>query len=160
MSPRQRHAPLLAGLLLALPLVAVAHAKAKKHADGAPSTGGGLGGTFDVDRLPKGANVTIPRPATTLVKPGGRVVLTATDIPQTLSFKPVSVQGAAVAAAGTLHVSIYDPHAERVQHVELKPGTPFLYNFKELFDSITVLPEGGGGAALEVESDKPLQIAH
>ena len=142
---------LLAGLSLAG--LAVAKTKKKTHTPepsmSRAASSSSLGGTFDIDRLPKGADVTIPRPATTLVHPGGRAVLTATDIPQTLSFKPVNGR--------SLKLSIYDPSAQRVQYVDLQPGTPFLYNFKDL-GSITVLPEGS--TSLQVESDKPLQIAH
>jgi hypothetical protein len=47
--------------------------------------------------------------------------------------------------------------------VDVTPGTPFLYSFKEL-SSITVVPlsvkNDGGKLVLQVESDKPLTIAH
>lgn len=115
---------------------------------------------FDLGRLPPGKNVTIPRPATTYVPLTARVVLTATDMPQTVSLKPVNLKAGNVSM---LRVSIYDKDSERVQYVDLRPGTPFLYNFKEL-SSITVIPQAQGqvsdGMSLQVESDKPLEIAH
>jgi hypothetical protein len=114
---------------------------------------------FYLERLPKGANVTIPRPATTIVPLTARVQLTATDMPQSLSFKPVDVNGG---TPRPIRLSIYDRRSERVQYVELKPGTPFLYTYREL-GSITVIPQAAGGSnamALQVESNKPLEIAH
>ncbi len=115
---------------------------------------------FDLGRLPPGKNVTIPRPATTYVALTARVVLTATDMPQTVSLKPVNLKAGSVSK---LRVSIYDKDSDRVQYVDLSPGTPFLYNFKEL-SSITVIPQASGavseGMTLQVESDKPLEIAH
>lgn len=118
-------------------------------------------GAFHIDRLPKGKSVTIPRPATTLVPLTSRVVLTATDMPQTISFKSINTKKGPVSA---LRLSIYDAGASRVQYVDVSPTTPFLYAFKELA-SITVIVEGnkGGvidGSTLQVESNKPLDIAH
>jgi hypothetical protein len=114
---------------------------------------------FYLDRLPVGKNVTIPKPATTFVPLTSRVQLTATDMPQSLSFTPVDVNGG---TPRSIKLSIYDQSAARVKYVVLKPGTPFLYTYREL-SSITVIPQaqGAGGAlALQVESNKPLEIAH
>lgn len=118
-------------------------------------------GGFHLDRLPVGKNVTIPKPATTYVPASARVVLTATDMPQSLSFVPVNLRNGG--PVGTLKLAIYDRDSERVKYVELRPGTPFLYTFKEL-SSITVIPQPAAGQdagiALKVESNKPLEIAH
>jgi hypothetical protein len=117
-------------------------------------------GAFHLDRLPAGKDVTIPRPATTHVPLAIRVTLTATDMPQSISLKPVNLGGGPVLP---VRVSIYDPHQDRVKYVDVTPGTPFLYSFKEL-SSITVVPlsvkSDSGKLVLQVESDKPLTIAH
>lgn len=118
---------------------------------------------FDVEQLPLGKDITIPRPATTFIPLNARITLAATDYPQTLQFKPVNTQN------GPLHrinLAIYDRKQERVQYVDLKPGLPFLYTFKKL-SSILVIPEVPEqkssnaipkGLKLQVESDKPLSI--
>jgi hypothetical protein len=86
------------------------------------------------------------------------VTLTATDIPQSVSFRPVNLKSGRLAA---MRLSIYDSGSDRVQYVDLQPGTPFLYNFREL-STITVITERSGaeGQELQVESDAPLEIAH
>jgi hypothetical protein len=116
-------------------------------------------GVFYLQNLPLGKDVTIPKPATTWVPMAQRVKLTATDTPQSVSFRPVS------AGSGVLHpikISIFDPNSERVKYVSVAPGTPFLYTFRQL-GSITVIPEKPAGAdeglSLQIESDKPLEIA-
>ena len=115
---------------------------------------------FDLNRLPRGKDITMPQPATTFVPIAGRVVLTATDMPQTLSFVPVNL---AHGPAKRLKLAIFDANSERVQYVEVSPGTPFLYPLKDLA-SVTVIPSTPGqpdaGLVLRVESDKPLQVAH
>lgn len=120
----------------------------------------GSDGIFHLSALPKGKDVTIPRPATTHIPVASRVVITPTDLPQSISMKPVSNGRGPV---GMIRVAIYDRNSDRVQYVDLSPSTPFVYQVKNLFP-ITLIPEGRGHAtvnlALQVESDKPLQIAH
>lgn len=141
-------------LALVAPVLAIAIAS--------PVAAAASDGAFHLDRLPKGKSVTIPRPATTLVPLTARVVLTATDMPQTVSFRSINVKKGPVSA---LRLSIYDKDSDRVQYVDVSPSTPFLYAFKELA-SITVIVESGktggviDGATLQVESNKPLDIAH
>jgi hypothetical protein len=136
--------------------------KAKAAVSATPSAprGGGDSG-FHLDRLPQGKNVTIPRPATTYVPLARTVSFTATDTPQSLSLKPINLKAGGF--VGPLRVSIMDRESGKLQYVDLKPGMPFLYNFKEL-GSITVVPQSSGtvveGLSLQVESDKPLEIAH
>ena len=117
-------------------------------------------GIFRIGTLPKGKNVTIPRPATTQIPVASRVVLTPTDMPQSISMKPVNVTNG---PTGMLRVAIYDQNSDRVKYIELSPSTPFVYQVKNL-QPITVIPEERGGATsslvLQVQSDKPLQIAH
>jgi len=118
------------------------------------------GVAFLLTTLPKGKDVTMPQPATTYVPLSSRILLTATDMPQTLSFRPVNfahwpLQG--------LRLVIFDEHSERVQYRDMQPGTPFLYPVKTL-TTVTVMAEPIGAATnglyLQVESDKPLTIAH
>lgn len=156
---------LTAALLVgALASVAAAAPKQKGHGASAQSNIGvtGAGGAFLLERLPPGKNVTIPRPATTLVPLSSRVMLTATDLPQSVSFKAI---GQAGGQAPKVRIGIYDGNADRVKYIDINPGTPFLYNMKD-FETITVVPDIRGieqqarTLALQVESDKPLQIAH
>ncbi|MBM4252730.1 MAG: hypothetical protein FJ146_12215 [Deltaproteobacteria bacterium] len=127
--------------------------------DGGGSGAGGVSG-FSLDRLPPGKNVTRPRPATTYVRLSSRVVLTGTDMPQTLRFMPINLASGSVRS---LRLAIFDKNSERVQYVRVSPDTPFLYPIKDL-SPITVIAEaiagGSEGLQLQVESDKPLDVAH
>lgn len=120
----------------------------------------GRDGVFQLLELPKGKNVTIPRPATTQIPISSTVVLTPTDMPQSISMKPVNVNNG---PAGMIRVAIYDKNSDRVKYVDISPTTPFVYQVKNLAP-ITLIPEGRGAATaslvLQVQSDKPLQIAH
>jgi plastocyanin len=120
---------------------------------------------FNIDRLPHGKDVTIPRPATTYVGAGTRVKFTATDVPQTISLRAIHTAGG---KPTTMKVAIFDPLSERVRYVNLTPGTPYVYAFEDL-GSITIMPSlpAGDGSSpkfknfrVQVESDKPLSIAH
>jgi hypothetical protein len=115
---------------------------------------------FSLERLPKGKNVTMPRPATTYVPLTSRVVLTGTDMPQTLRFMPVNLNQGMIRS---LRLAIFDQNSERVQYVRVSPDTPFLYPIKDLAP-ITVIAEAIAGVTeglqLQVESDKPLDVAH
>ncbi len=119
----------------------------------------GVGG-FSLDRLPPGKNVTMPRPATTYVRLASRVVLTGTDMPQTLKFMPINLGNGTVRS---LRLAIFDKNSERVQYVRVSPDTPFLYPIKDL-SPITVIADAIAGSTeglqLQVESDKPLDVAH
>ena len=129
------------------------------------SNAAGMNGAFYLDRLPNGKSVTIPRPATTIVPLTSSVMLTATDIPQSLSIRAVTTSGSAFVASQPIRISIFDRNSDRVRYVDLKPGMPYVYSMKDL-ETITVVPQvGASGAearnlALRVESDKPLEIAH
>ena len=115
---------------------------------------------LSLDRLPAGKNVTMPRPATTFVPLAARVVLTGTDLPQTLSFRPINLSNGSLRP---IRLAIFDQNSERDQYVHVSPNTPFLYPVKDLAP-ITVIPEASGDSAvglhLQIESDKPLDIAH
>ena len=118
---------------------------------------------FFLERLPKGADVTLPRPAVTFVKLTDRVTLSSTDIPQTIKFQAVKFSKG---KPKSFKVAIYDDKARRVRYVRLKPGIPYLYSFKEL-GSIAVVPETPQlkrgqklkHYGLRVESNKPLGLS-
>lgn len=143
----------LVGVVLALPVFAKA-AKKTAHVTSQGPSG------FSLERLPKGKNVTMPRPATTYVPLTARVVLTGTDMPQTLRFMPVNLSQGMLRS---LRLAIFDQNSERVQYVRVSPDTPFLYPIKDL-EPITVIAEAIAGVTeglqLQVESDKPLDVAH
>lgn len=117
---------------------------------------------FNLELLPRGAAVTLPQPATAYVMPASRITIASTDSPQTLRILPVNVQGG---IAQEIRISIFDSHQDRVRYVDLKPGMPFLYNFRKL-SSIAILVEPTVqqklpvGARLQIESDKPVTYRH
>ena len=134
-----------------------AKASGKKAARGAAATGPG---GFDLARLPPGKSVTIPRPATTFVSLGDKVTLTATDMPQALSFRAINRRQGQL---GELELVIDDLESGGSQQVRVTPGTPFLYNFRAI-GAIAVrgeaLRDSASGLELQVESNKPLDIGH
>lgn len=122
-----------------------------------------LSHAFVLEHLPKGKSVTIPHPATTLVSVNRRAQFKATDMPQSLSFAVRHAQGGRVLP---VRLAIYDKHAERVSYTTVKPGARFIYPFHAI-DPITVIAEARDLSGsdhydlkLEVESNKPLEIAH
>jgi hypothetical protein len=114
---------------------------------------------FFVEQLPAGKSVTLPRPAITFVPVSGRVTLTATDLPQTVKLTPVNLSAG---GAPNIRVAIFDRHQERVRYIDLRAGSPALYNFHAL-GSIAMVPQTAGGVAsnirIRIESDKPLEIS-
>ena len=121
----------------------------------APATARTANGVFGLEALPQGKSVTLPTPAATTMAGQARVVITPTDMPQTLSLKS---QG----TGSPLRVAIYDPHAKKPKRIDLRPGTPFLYSFRDL-KAVTIVTEAissSGSGRLRFESNKPLEIAH
>jgi hypothetical protein len=117
------------------------------------------GAAFDINELPLGKNVTLLKPATTIVPIATRTTLGATDLPQILKFEAIGDGGNQVAA---IRMAIYDSSQARVRYIDIKRGVPFLYTFRDL-DSILVIPQTPGGSSsssikLQIESDKPLSI--
>jgi hypothetical protein len=118
---------------------------------------------FDLERLPAGKSVTIPRPATTWVPLWMRARLTGTDMPQSLSLKLIA-PGTGVPLKSPVKLAIYDPNSERVVYANVQPGVAFVYNFRDL-RPIMVVSENTASPALrqvklQVESNKPLEISH
>lgn len=121
---------------------------------------------FDILELPVGQNVTLLKPATTLVPLTTRAILGATDLPQILKFE---VTGPVTNSQhpSPLRMAIYDSNSDRVRYVDINYGVPFLYNFKSL-DAIVIIPQGPAKpntsqnksqtVILQIESDKPLSI--
>lgn len=115
---------------------------------------------FYLERLPRGKNVTLPLPATVYVLLKNRVTLTPTDKLQSVKFTPINVTKG---RAQPIRIAIYDSQADRVKYADVKPGLPFLYNFKGL-DKISVVPDKIGkrmnrNMRLRIESNKPLEIS-
>lgn len=118
---------------------------------------------FNVDEMPIGAEVTLPGTATTMVPASQSVRITSTDAPQTISIVPISQVGV---AAQPVMLSIYDPAKNvRIKHVQIAPGTPFLYSFKGLgsvrlrTDAIAAGGKSTQALRLKIESDKPITVA-
>ncbi len=117
---------------------------------------------FEISRLPKGKDITLLTPATTWVPMMTRVMLTATDSPQTVRFKTIAKRGQKYR---DVKLAIFDANQDQVRYVDLKRNVPFLYNFKGL-SSIFIIPQlkdrtskGSAAVVLEVESNKPLSLA-
>ena len=109
---------------------------------------------FNVRTLPKGKEVTLPRPAVTMVPLTERVQVSSTDMPQTLKLSNLH-------GAKPFTVAIYDSQATKVKRVELKPGMTYLYSFQDL-NTIALVPEGLPSSSeqlLRLESNKPLGLS-
>ena len=76
---------------------------------------------FYIERLPEGKDVTLPIPATTIVPLSKRILLTSTDMPQSVSFKSINVGSGAKAS---IRVAIYDSKAKRVHYADIRPDMP------------------------------------
>lgn len=116
---------------------------------------------FFISSLPRGKDVTLPRPAITYVPLNDRVTVSATDMPQTIKLTSVNLNDG---KALPVRVAIYDSKATSVRHIDLKPGLPYLYTFKDV-GSVALVPEAPKGVAqsiaqygLRLESDKPLGL--
>lgn len=119
-------------------------------------------GGFYIERLPRGANITMPQPATTYVGIKSPVSVTATDTPQNISLTAIHTENG---KTPKLKVSIYDQESKEIRFIEIKPNVPYIYKFKRL-ESVTILPQYDQKnyqnklVKLRIESDKALQIAH
>ncbi|MBI2602344.1 MAG: hypothetical protein HYW48_04745 [Deltaproteobacteria bacterium] len=117
----------------------------------------GRGDIFDLRHLPTGKSVTLVTAARTKLALNSRVILSATDSPQTVSF---GLEGPSKAP---IKLGIYDRHQERVQYIKLQGGKHFWYPFKGL-SSILVIAENTSaktdhGAYILIKSDKPLTLS-
>lgn len=117
---------------------------------------------FNLNKLPKGSEVTLPYPATTFIPLNERVTLSATDSPQ--SVKMTSISLGKGTKAMSLKLAIFDRNSERVKYLTIKPGVPYVYSFKGI-SSIMIIPElykaniTRKKQILQIESDKSLTIA-
>ena len=115
---------------------------------------------FHLSVLPRGKSVTLPTPATTLVKTYNQVILTATGIPQTVKL---TTSGAKSGHSSALKVSIYDKDNRSFKEIKIVPSSSALYTFKDL-DSVRLVPvplrnNRSPNIKLKIESDKPLEIS-
>ncbi|MGE0173433.1 MAG: hypothetical protein AB7T49_11620 [Oligoflexales bacterium] len=116
---------------------------------------------FLITDLPKGKSVTLPRPATTYVPLTHRVELKSTDLPQTIKFSAVSLNGGKV---DPFELAIYDEETNKIQHVKIDSTNTALYTFKSL-SAIRVTPvlrgiKSAANTNLKLESTKPLYLSH
>lgn len=117
----------------------------------APSFGAGA---FNIKRLPLGKNVTLPRPALSIIPMDESTTLSSTDVPQTIIFSLARPTNA------NLKIAIHDPQSEHVQYLSISKKHRALYTFKGL-STIRIVPHSSRttkGNQLMVESDKPLSI--
>ena len=71
---------------------------------------------FSMSTLPKGKDVTLPRPAVTYVALNDKVVVSATDMPQTVKLSSVNINdGAAI----PFRIAIYDKKAAAIKRITL-----------------------------------------
>lgn len=117
-------------------------------------------GVFRFSELPSGANVTLPKPATTYLAPQDQARLTATDIPQSIKLSSVNTRGS---KAADIDIVIFDRNMKEIKRVVIRPKAPFIYNFQAL-ESISLKTESLSGAGnrsqfVLIESDKPLELS-
>ncbi len=119
---------------------------------------------FNINSLPKGKRVTLPRTVVTYVPITDKVKLSSTDMPQVVKLSAVKKRKG---SSQNIKVAIFDSKSEQVRHVMLKPGASYLYNFKDI-GSISVVPEVAKASStktasahyqLKVESNKPLEVS-
>ena len=115
--------------------------------------------SFNLSSMPKGAEITLPYPATTSMALNDRITVSATDNPQ--SIKIVSRLLNSKKSAKNIEIAIYDRNSERVKYITIKPDVPYIYSFKGL-SSIVIIPKrpiDRSRHVLQIESDKSLKIA-
>ena len=118
---------------------------------------------FLLSELPPGKNITLLSSASLQAPIEGRVTVTATDSPQTLSVSVKKESGEDINK--TVKIAIYDKNQEGVKYVDLNAGRVFLYNFKGLSSISIMAPQALKdstlhGLYLQVESNKPFTVAH
>ena len=114
---------------------------------------------FDLNVLPRGAEVTLPQPAVVFVPLDTRVTLSATGRPQSLKMTTHNLRQRKATA---LELAVYDPNSERVRYLKIKPDVPYVYSFKGLSTVMIIITAQGPAhrhQVLRVESDKSLKIA-
>lgn len=110
---------------------------------------------FDIRWLPKGADVTLPHPATTIVPLNLMHRVMPTDYDQVLKF---TSQGSCV-----IRITVYDNAAPRARTLDIRGGETMIYHFRKL-STIRVNAEEETAskcpqtASLTLESNRPLGI--
>ena len=111
---------------------------------------------FQLSEIPRGKEITLPDPATTIVSPNHPFFVASTDNGQTLKL---SLEGAR--KNEKLLIKIYDRNQDNVVHFKLTQLSPVVYTFKGI-DNIRIVPKQKGRikAKIKVESNRPLTIGH
>lgn len=128
-------------------------------------------GVFQLETLPIGAEVTLPKSNSVEISTLASMAITPTDLPQSVSLTLVPLT-----ANAPLRVAVFARGQERVQYIDLKPGIPLIYNFKSLEAAsfaVSVMPassqkvasakttrDPGKSLKIDVRSDKPLSVRH
>jgi len=115
---------------------------------------------FDITQLPKGAEVVLPHPATTLVPLHLKVQVTPTDKKQLLKIGSFS-EGS---ASSSFQLAIYDKNLSRVKYLTIRPGSFVVYHFKNL-GRIQLVPKVSKtplhrNTKLLLESNRPLGLSY
>ena len=111
---------------------------------------------FQLSDIPKGKEITLPNPATTIVSPVHAFHVASTDNGQTLKL---SLEGGS--ARDKLSIKIFDRKQENVVYFKLSKVSPVVYSFKGI-DRIRIVPstKGRTRSKIKVESNRPLTIGH
>ena len=111
---------------------------------------------FQLSDIPKGKEITLPNPATTIVSPVHAFHVASTDNGQTLKL---SLEGGST--RDKLSIKIFDRKQENVVYFKLSKVSPVVYSFKGI-DRIRIVPstKGRTRSKIKVESNRPLTIGH
>ena len=115
-----------------------------------------LAADFQLAEIPRGKEITLPNPATTLVESNQPFHVSSTDKGQTLKL---TLEGGR--KRDKLSIRIYDRSQEKVINFKLTKFSPVVYSFKGI-DSIRIVPSSKKRikARIKVESNRPLTIGH
>ncbi len=118
---------------------------------------------FFVESLPKGARITIPQPATTIVPVGMQVFVGATDRGQAIKLTPMYKTKNKQLIKIDLKQSI---SGTKQLSYDLRRTRPLVYSFDGL-ETVRVASEYTGAGdhldgktLLKIESNRPIQISH
>ncbi len=119
---------------------------------------------FDILKLDKGAEVTMPQPATTIIPIDARVQLRSTDKDQSISMKLVHTSNGQIP---NIKVAIFDKNQKRVQYISLQKGSGSVYPLKNL-STISLVGEKPKKfnekdlehLKIQIESNRPLGVTH
>jgi hypothetical protein len=115
-----------------------------------------LAADFQLADIPRGKEITLPNPATTIVSPTHAFHVASTDNGQTLKL---SLEGGGV--KDKLSIKVYGKNQENIVYFMLSKVSPVVYSVKGI-DNIRIVPSYKGRirSKIKVESNRPLTIGH